>query len=236
MAKIETKNNFRVAESLIDTDRVVFVFTAMGTKIGLYRLFVKALNKSGYSVITYDYPVSLVHEANFDTWNEFFSAIIADARQRLAFLQTQGTKHFYAYGVSMGTLLANKLARTSPEINHVVLNMTYGDVATNIWVSPATRKTKANLVKRGTPIDVLRQAVVPIDPIVNAQGLVGKKVLLHLAKRDRILDYKITRETKKAFEAAGVNMQYIESKYLGHFIGGAKHMLGIRRLKEFFNS
>jgi predicted esterase len=82
----------------------------------------------------------------------------------------------------------------------------------------------------------LRRAVKLFDPIANAHGLKGKKVWLHLGRRDKVLDYKITVKTKEAFEAAGLHLKYTESKYLGHYGTGAKHMLGIKKINQFYNS
>jgi len=236
MGHINQKRNFRVQEVLVDSDKVVFVFTGMLTKIWQYRFFIKRLNKNGYSVVIYDYPSKLVHDANFDQWHEFFAEVIQDAQKRLQQYKTRGYQKFLAYGYSMGTLIANKLARETPEISHVIFNFTYGDIATNIWRSKRTRKAKRNLQERGISIEQLRLVVADFDPIVNAKGLRGKKVLLHLSRTDRILHYPITKETKRAFEKASLDMTYQENKYLGHLAGGLKNMLAIKKIKAFYDS
>ncbi len=236
MNRLIYKHNYRVQECLIDSDKVVFVFTGMLTKIWQYRFFIKRLNKAGYSVVIYDYPSRLVHDAKFEEWLEFFDVLVDDAQKRINEFRQDGVRAFYAYGYSMGTLVAHKLARETPDIHHVILNLTYGDVAANVWISPRTRKAKKNLLKRGVSIEELRQNVASFDPIVNVKGLKGKKVLLHLAKRDRILHYPITKETKAAFEQAGLNMQYFENRYLGHIAGGIKNMLSIKKIKAFYDS
>jgi esterase/lipase len=236
VSKIEQKKNFRVLEKSVKSDKVAFVFTAMGTKIPLYRLFVRALNKQGYTVVIYDYPLEPLFEVNLDEWEKFYADIITDAQNKITAYKQLGAQNFYAYGVSMGTLIANKFTRDTKDIKHVILNLTYGDVADNIWSYKGMRKTKASLMKQGIDKEGLRESVKYADPVTNAHGLRGKKVLLYLAKRDKVLIYPQTKATKAALEQAGVDLEYIESKYLGHWSAGAKHMLGIKKIKEFYNS
>jgi hypothetical protein len=236
VSKIEQKKNFRVLEKLVDSDKLVFVFTAMGTGIPIYRLFVRALNKRGYSVVIYDYPAALVLNAEFDTYEHLYHDLKRDAYARIKNLKTVGVKHIYAYGVSMGTILASRLTRDTPEIHHVVMSMTYGDITTNMMQSSATAKTRKAMQAKGlTDLD-LRRAVKLFNPIENTEGLRSKKVWLHLGRRDKILDYKITIKTKEAFEAAKLDFKYTESKYLGHYGTGAIHMLNVGELDKFYKS
>lgn len=230
---IETRKNFRVREALIDSDKVVFVFTAMGTQMGQYGWFLKLLNKKGYSAIIYDYTARLVLNAEFESYDKLYEDIQADAYERIEKLQP---KYIYAYGVSMGTIIANKLTRDTPAIQHVAMSLTYGDVATNILHSPATKKTVHSMKSKNLTEDDLRAAVRFMDPIQNAKGLQGKKVWLHLSRRDRVLDYKITVKTKEAFEQNIKEFKYTESKYLGHYITGVKHMLNVGELDKFYRT
>lgn len=233
---IEQKENFRVLEKLVDSDKVVFVFTAFGTKIGLYRFFVSLLNKKGYSVVIYDFGAEAILKAELSTWEKLYKDVIEDGQQRLKSFKQEGKAKFYAYGVSMGTLVANKFTRDTPDITHLAISLTYGDVATQIWISPAVKKARENLEQQGININVLRRAIHYADPITNVAGLKGKKVWLHLSRRDKILDYNVSIKTKEAFENNIKEFSYTESKYLGHYGAGAKHMLSINKLVKFFNS
>lgn len=236
MRKIELKHNFRVLDSGLNSDRVIFVFTAMGTSIQHYRLFLKLLQRKGYDTIIYDYPTGLVLDARFDEWAELYQNIATDARDRMRIRKKQGSTKFFVYGVSMGTLLANRFVRETPDINHIIISLTYGDVADHIMHSPATQKTRHAMKAKGITYEYLRKMSRPFDPVQNAKGLAGKKVLLHLSKKDKVLNYDMTRMTKEALQRAGVDMQYTESKNLGHYGAGAKHMLQISRIDNFFKS
>lgn len=233
---IQKKQFCRVLEKPVDGDKVVFLFTAMGTRIVLYLLFAKVLNRKGYSCVIYDYPISLVHNAKNEEWQGLFGEVIGDAQQKIQTYKQSGSKYFYAYGVSMGTLFAHKLARDTPDITHVVLNLIYGDVASNLWTYRGVRKTMKNLIAQGHTMESARSVVSFIDPIVNAPQLKGKKVMLYLSKPDRVIVYDQSKHTLHAFKQAELDLVYVENKYLGHFLGATKNMAGIKRLQSFFNS
>lgn len=229
--------SFRVKEFLQkDSQKIVFVFTAMGTKIGIYGWFIQALRRKGYSVVIYDYPLHVILDPAINSWSEFVDTVVTNAETRLALYKQNGYVDFYAYGVSMGTLLASRLAQDSVEINHVVLNLTYGDVADNIWTYRGVRKAKQKWLSLGVDREKLRELVADFDPIATAHRLQGKKVLLYLSRQDRVIVYAQSQFTKKAFEDAALDLQYVENKYLGHYFGAVKNMLGINRLDKFYRS
>jgi hypothetical protein len=235
---IIAKDNFRVEESLVPSDKVIFLFTAMGTKLGAYpyRIFVKQFNRKGYSCVVYDYPRQVVFSGNLELWRRLFDAVVADGQERMRAYKKQGTTHFYSYGVSMGTLFANIFARSTPEISHVILNLTYGDVARNTWTFKGVKKAKLSLIRQGIDEETLRQSITYFDPIVNAAGLKGKKVMLQLARRDSIFPYEQTKHTKQAFETSGLDMVYSENKYLNHLPAATKNLLSIQSIDKFFSS
>lgn len=237
MNKIETYDNFRLRECLIDSPKVIFIFTAMGTKLSWYRPSIRRLQKRGYSCILYDYPFAMTSkETSLERWRLFFEQIVADAQSRLHRLEQNGATHFYAYGISMGTLVANSFTRQTPEIHHVILNLTYGDVATNIWTFKGMRAAKRIFIRQGHNVDSLREQMTYADPIFNAKALRSKKVLLQLARRDRVLRYNQTVKTLEAFRAAKLDLTYRENKHLGHFMGGIKNMMDARAIDKFFQS
>ena len=236
--KIIDKNTFRVKEYPVKSasPRVVVVFTAMGTKIGLYRLFVKLMKAKGYSCLVYDYPLKLLFEPKLQEWEQFYIDIVADAQERIHQLANADNASFYAYGVSMGTLIANKFARETKEVKHLILNLTYGVVAQNIWTWKGVKKAKAGLMKQGVDQTALRESIKYADPITNASKLKGKKVLLYLTRNDKVLVYDQTKYTKKAFEEAELDLKYVENKYLGHYFSGTKNLLAVNRIDKFYKS
>lgn len=235
---IINKGNFRVEEALVPSDKVVFLFTAMGTKMGAYpyRIFVKQFNKRGYSCVVYDYPRRVVSSGDLKLWQQLFREIVADGQERIKTYKERAITHFYSYGVSMGTLFANKFARDTSEISHVILNLTYGDVARNTWTFKGVKKAKLSLIDQGIDEETLRRSITYFDPIFNATGLRGKKVMLQLARHDSIFPYEQTKLTKRAFETAGLDMVYLENKYLNHLPAATKNLLSIKSIDRFYSS
>ncbi len=178
--------------------------------------------------------MSTIYGSKPTEWETLYEELISDAQARLAKYKKQGVKLFYAYGVSMGTLIVNKFARETPEITHVALNLTYGDVASTLFTWSGVRKAKQSLIHHGFDLDGTRELVKFADPIHNAALLKGKRVLLYLARKDRVLAWEYTQHTLKAFQDAHLDFEYVENKYLGHFAGGAKNMMDTKRLDKFF--
>ena len=232
--KIIDKNSFRVKEYPVQSEKVVFVFTAMATKINLYRLFAMRMNKKGYSCIVYDYPLRMLFKPKLDEWEKFYDDIIADAQSRLSAYHAHGANKFYSYGVSMGTLIANKLTQDTPEITHLILNLTYGDVARNIWTYRRLGRTRRRLLKQGINEQALRDSIKYADPIVNASKLKGKKIRLYLSKADNVLPYEQTKYTKQAFADAELDFEYVEDRHLGHYLGATKNMMAIKEIDSFY--
>ena len=233
MRQLEARQNFRVREYLVKSDRVVFVFTGMGTRIGLYRLFVRALNKRGYSVVIYDYPPRMVWKAEFEVFDPLYEGIKVDADARIKNLKR---KHIYAFGISMGTVIAARLVRNTSAIKHLVMSLTYGDIVTNTlhsWMNAPTRK---HMKRKGLSVEDLSKAVKHYDSIKNAAGLKDKKVWLHLSRKDKILDYSITIKTKEAFEANIKDFTYTEDKRFGHLAAGAKYLWKVDAIDKFYSS
>lgn len=195
--KIEQKRNYRVLESDDDFKKVIFVFTAMGTKITQYRFFLRSLKKRSYHTIIFDYNTDLVLEARLDEYEPMYLDLAKDGRARLKKLKQHGATQFFAYGTSMGSVLANRFTRETPEITHLVLNLTYGDVTEHVMESPVTRKSREAMKRKNISVETLKSYMDLYDPIIHAKELKGRKVLLHLSRRDRALRYERTRVTKK---------------------------------------
>lgn len=234
--KIEQKRNFRVLESDDNFEKVIFVCTAMGTKIPHYRFFLKSLQKRGYHTIAYDYNTNVVLEARLEEYETAFLDLAKDGKERLKRLREAGATQFFAYGVSMGSVLAARFTRETPEITHLVLNLTYGDVTEHVMESPVTEKTRRAMKVKNISVSALKKYMDLYDPVIHAEELRGRKVLLHLARRDRALRYERTRQTKAALEKAGVEVTYEESKYLGHYGAGIKHLLKVSTIDKFLQT
>lgn len=233
---IEVKKRFRVQEKLVNSDKAIFVFTALGTKIGNFRPFVKAMNKRGYSCIVYDYPMTLITNARIDEWQACLNDVTENAQLRITKLEKLGVKSFSAHGSSMGTLFAGLLTRKSPKISHTILNLPYGDVAYSVFTSKPPRRAKEKFVKDGVTQEEVAKALAFVDPIKTAPDFKNKKILVYTSKRDSVLKYSDARRTGEALKEHSANLTYIENNRLGHYGSGVKNLLSIKRLVKFLES
>jgi len=233
---IEVKKRFRVQEKLVPSDKVIFVFTALGTKIGNYRLFVRAMNKRGYSCIVYDYPMSLITDAQIGEWQACLNDVIADAQLRITKLEGMGVNSFASHGSSMGTLFAGLLTRKSLKISHTILNLPYGDVAYSVFTSRPPRRAKEKFVREDVTQEEVASALTFVDPIKTAPDFKNKRILVYTSKRDSVLHYKDAKRTGEALKKHGANLAYIENNRLGHYGSGVKNLLSIKRLIKFLES
>jgi len=233
---MESSKLFRVKEYFVSSDKVIFIFTAMGTKIPMYKFFIKQLNKRGYSCVVYDYGLDFLFNATLQLWKKFFDEIISDAQKRIKKLKQKNVTNFYSYGASMGTLVANKLTRDAKEISHVILNMTYGDVADNIFTYRGVKKAKESFLKQGVDREELRRNIFYMDPIKTAKELKNKKILLQLSRYDRVLLYEQTKYTLEAFRKNNLDFEYEESKIGGHYLTGIINLFRINRIDGFYKS
>lgn len=233
---IETHARYRVQENLIESEKVIFIFTAFGTKTGIYRPFVKALNKRGYSCIIYDYPTTIVQDAQLAEWHNFYEDVLKDIKSRISKLLESNYTDFFAHGTSMGTLMAGLVSRNCPQVTHTVFNLPYGDLAYSIYTVRPARIAKEKLLLQGISQEQFADAFAYIDPLKTASGFKNKKVLLYISKPDKVLDYRDTQRTRIALEKAGAQLTYIENKRFGHHLGGAKNIMSINRLVTFLES
>jgi hypothetical protein len=129
----------------------------------------------------------------------------------------------------MGTIFAIDAAAKNPGIVKVVVNLTYGSVADNVWTWWYLRFAKRRFQRLGVKMQDLERQLGSISPIPNASRLKSKAVLLYLSRRDRVLRYGQSRQFKDALDAAKVDYQYIENRHLGHIASIAVNLWRWRR-------
>lgn len=224
---------YRVTEFGAGNPKLMFFFCGMATRIWLYRGPVRRLVKVGYHVIAYDFDPWIVRDGDVNNFLQVGEQVNADTKQQIRRAKREGVRVFHAFGTSMGTLFAIKLAAENAEVSKVIINLTYGSVAENVWTWRYLRKLKQRCVAQGYTMKSLDKALAPISPIPNAPKLKGKKVLLYLPRRDKILRFEQSIQFREALLAAGVEHTYRENKYFGHIISGFINFLHPRIYIEF---
>ncbi|HET8709034.1 MAG TPA: alpha/beta hydrolase [Candidatus Saccharimonadales bacterium] len=207
-----------------DNKKVVFLFAGMGTRIWLYKSAIQALVQNGYHVIAYDFHPAIVKKGDTDNFLQVAEAVSDKVAKHITQSKADGSEYFAAFGVSMGTLLAIKVASENPEITHLVVNLTYGSVAENVWTWKFIESTKRLAIKQGYDMESLDHKLAPVSPIPSAPKLKGKKVLLYLSSKDKILRFEQSSQFKEALDENGVDYRYVQDDKRGHIMAGLKNM------------
>lgn len=203
---------------------VVFFFAGMGTRIWLYRLFIYRLVRRGYKVVAYDFDPAIVKKGDADNFLDVNERVSKSVKNHIKQFKREGVESFAAFGVSMGTVMAIKVTGENKEINKVVINMTYGSIAENVWTWKFIESTKRKSIEQGHTMESLDRKLAPVSPIPNAAKLKGKDVLLYLSTKDKILVFEQSKQFKDALDAHGVAYTYVQNDKHGHLIGGWQHM------------
>jgi pimeloyl-ACP methyl ester carboxylesterase len=233
---LSNSNGFRVKEFGPQSEKVIFFFTILNTRIWLYWWPIRVLTRGGYRVVAYDYSSSLVLNGDVARFLAVSDAIQADLQARMLAYKEVGTRSFYAFGSSMGTIFAIVGAANIQEISKVVLNLTYGSLAETVWSWWYLRRTKQEFMRRGISMRELEQLLVPVSPIPNAKKLKGTDVLLYLSKRDKVLLFAQSSRFKAALDEAGVRYTYYENRYLGHISSVVVNFWRRQRYMDFFDA
>ena len=203
---------------------VVFFFAGMGTRTWLYTFTIRRLVRHGYKVVAYDFAPGVAIKGDVDNFLNITERVSQSVARHIQTFKSTGSVSFAAFGVSMGTLMAIKVATENEAITKVIINMTYGSVAENVWTWDMLRDLKRKSIAQGYTMETLDRKLAPVSPIPNAAKLKGKDVLLYLSTKDKILVFKQSRQFKDALDRHGVEYKYIQNDKRGHIIGGYQHM------------
>jgi hypothetical protein len=211
----------------------IFFFTAFLTKYWLYYPTINILTRAGYYVVVYDVHKELILTKDAQDFLSVTQALITDVQRQVSDLKKQGVRGFSVFGSSMGTVPAMRAAIDTPEIKKVIINITYGSLVDNIWSWKFLRKLKHRLVESGMTKAELEKLFEPISPLSMATKLPGKKVLLYLAKNDKVILFEQSRQFKQALDKAKVDYQYYQNNTFGHIIGGYGNLLRSKIYLDF---
>ncbi|QQS20073.1 prolyl oligopeptidase family serine peptidase [Candidatus Saccharibacteria bacterium] len=213
--------------------KVLFFFAGMLTRTWLYTGAINRLVRHGYKVVAYDFHPGVVRKGDAESFLEVSERLSATVQKRIIEFERQGCISYGAFGVSMGTLFAIKVAAENDLIKKLVINLTYGSVAENVWTWNFIKSTKNKSLAQGYTMESLDAKLAPVSPIPNAAKLSGKKVLLYLSAKDKILRFDQSKQFKEALDIHGVEYDYLQNNKRGHILAGYQNMRDWRRWMDF---
>jgi hypothetical protein len=200
-----------------DATRVVFFFCAYGTKHWMYKLFFRKFLRSDTAVYAYDFAIKSWNGVTYDEMVRLVNAVIDDAQAEIASLKTANPKRvFYAYGVSMGSVMAMRLAKQSKDIQKVVLNTVYGSSAKQIWDHKSLGWTQKHLEDAGKDWKILSEETAHIEPYKNVDQLKGKDILILYSTADKTHLAANTELLLRALDERKVPYTLVKGTKWGH--------------------
>lgn len=185
----------------------------------MYRSFFKKFTRRGVTIYAYDFPIKSWDGVTYDDMVKLVEAVISDANDEIdALSSSKPHRVFYSYGVSMGSVMAMRLAKTSKHIRKMVLNTVYGSSAKQIWDHKGLTWTRNHLEKAGKDWEMLSEETAHIEPYRHVEQLKGKEILIlystgdktHLPANTELLlheldrhkiPYTLVKDTKKGHKS-----------------------------------
>ena len=212
--------------------RVLFFFTAFGSKTWQYQPAYRSLNKLGYDIHSYQFQGRELLQVDEDFLLAVGDKVIADVHRKVAQHKSQGISEFSMFGVSMGSAFGIRCAKHTPEIKRMVLVTVYGNCAQEIWEYSLLKKMKKIYVDRGMSMQQVYDHYPEIEPTQNLHRLTDKSILLYASKGDKTIRIHNTQQLIDAAQQAGLNIETV--------IGTSPHVKFIvstllrgRRWREF---
>lgn len=216
---------YQVTELGHSNRRIVFLLGGWSTKPWLYWLPAHIIRLSGYRVIVYTYAPN-VFSPNVNQTVTSLTTIRDAILGQIANFKAEGHHQFSVIGFSLGSIIAFMVANRSPEITHVVFNLTGTGPAEAAWswdhLDPGF---KQQLLAQNLTLSELTERWSNLAPINNLDHLGGKQILICLAKHDQRIPYNQGRNLLDHFKHAGLQYKLIENQYLGHGAAGILNLL-----------
>lgn len=154
---------------------------------------------------------------------------VLDLRRAVAWLESRpeidGNK-LGICGTSLGSFLAALTAESEPKLSKVALLYGGGGFVDGYRDHPRAIPLVLALQLLGIPLDLLKQALAPVDPLTHAHHLKSRDVLIIAAKRDDIVP---PRMAELMWEACGKpKIVWFDTTHYGavfHAVSTLRHVL-----------
>lgn len=212
---------------------VVFLFTGWGNTIKHFHIVSKILELNGFYCITYAYDREIFSPNILKTIRNF-TKVEKDVLKKINLLKRNGYEKFYLFGTSLGSLLAFIIANNSKDISKIIVNLTGADVAEIVWGWEEYGKDfKNEILKYGITLNKLKKEWNILSPINNIDNLYDKKILVYIARKDKIIPYKQGLKLVKKLKDLKYNFKLRVNEHFDHTLGGIFNLLNFRLYLDF---
>lgn len=196
-------------------NKLVMLYVGWHGSIKSYNYPIQKLVKAGYKVIAYEYKNNVL-APDIEVTLQNAQAILKDSMQKIS--ENKSATQIATFGTSYGTLIACLVAKKSPRVNKVILNLAGDWLGDTVWNWNKTNKDfKDELVKLGMTEVKLHSAWETISSAYEAEKLKDKQVLLYVAKNDRVIPYDRGISLAKELKKGGAKVTLKTSRF-GHMV------------------
>jgi hypothetical protein len=129
------------------------------------------------------------------------------------------------YGISLGVSLALYTANRSENIEQVILALPTDDLSEVIWNSVITKSIVRNAKRNGLSKDDYNNVLDQYAPINNINNLHGKRIMMFVAKGDKITPYENSMNLINEMKRQNLDIHVKEVSLVGHIFGGIYSLL-----------
>lgn len=212
----------------MNAHKTLFFFPAGFTKLSLYRYTISQLNRSGITVVGFDFKwKKAVSEVNLDGLHHMMAQVDDVVSSYMD--ASKKTGYSYAvFGSSFGGVIALYLAKRHKNIDAIILNVPHATVSKVFWTHKPTRPFKETLIKQGIDTEEkLYHELGQIEVQHDLQLLKDRKIVNLTAMNDKIVTNGL--DLAEALKEANPNTILYRTRF-GHFVGGS---IGVLRKKQW---
>jgi hypothetical protein len=205
--------------------RAVFFLGPYATPMSKLRWAIWALQRAGYSVVTYEYSREIFKTGEPERLFAAVKKTRVHIKASIKELQAEGYTEFGFVGSSLGSFIAYNCMGTIPELSWGILN-TGGNLAEAIWSFQTERQ---HFEEKGFTLPSLKKAWHSLQ-YAELGDMRAKRHILITSKGDKTLDYKGALACLDLIKTAGSDVNLIMHKRLGHRATVARNLFRIQKL------
>ncbi|MDO8522922.1 MAG: thioesterase domain-containing protein [bacterium] len=220
-------------ESGAENKNVLLIFPHWKASVWFYRLF--AMLFKDFHTVVYAYADSLLSpniSNTIDNFAELETAVLADIKK----FQLSGANQLNIYGVSLGSVIATRIASSlagQGEVIALVLNLSAASFPRSIWEGTATFRIRKSFQKLGVTFGNLNGAWNFLSPAENMVNLKNSRMLFFLSLPDRVMVPSNVQALVEEIRRDYPKVDFHFNRFLGHRLGGIKNLLMTPTIKRF---
>jgi hypothetical protein len=208
-----------------ESKQIVFFMGPYGVPLAKLWWPIRSLQKSGYSVIAYEYPTAIFRTGDPKRLPIAIDETRCHVKEAVAKLKKQGYTDFGFMGNSLGALVVYNCLKAVPELGWGILNGG-GDAAEAVWNFSTERKY---FEATGYTLETLRKAWLPVQ-YPDLGDLKGKNFILISSHGDKLTTVANALKTRDHIINAGPDAEIIMHRRMGHVSTVARNLLRAHKL------